>query len=133
MIIRFNNREMRMPTEDLPLRGRHNLYNSLAAAVAARAMEVRSDVIRESMASFEGVPHRLEFVRELDGVRYYNDSKATNPHAAVASAARAAKVEPAAITAAVDAVDSRKERRLIDLESLIATGTFVRKRLETKG
>ncbi len=81
MIIRVNNKEMRMPTEDLPLRGRHNLYNSLAAAVAARAMEVRSDVIRESIASFQGVPHRLEFVRELDGVRYYNDSKATNVNA----------------------------------------------------
>lgn len=81
LTIRTKNEEMRMPTEEVPLRGRHNLYNSLAAAVAARVMEVRSDVVRESMASFEGVPHRLEFVREVDGVRYYNDSKATNVNA----------------------------------------------------
>lgn len=70
-----------MHANELALRGRHNLYNSLAAAVAARVMEVRNDVVRESLASFEGVPHRLEFVRELDGVRYVNDSKATNVNA----------------------------------------------------
>ncbi len=70
--------EILMQAERLALRGRHNLYNSLAAAVAARVMEVRNDVVRESLATFEGVPHRLEFVRELDGVRYVNDSKATN-------------------------------------------------------
>jgi len=70
-----------MQAEELSLRGRHNLYNSLAAAVAARVMEVRSDIVRESLMSFEGVPHRLEFIRELDGVRYVNDSKATNVNA----------------------------------------------------
>ncbi|ARA93733.1 MAG: UDP-N-acetylmuramoyl-L-alanine--D-glutamate ligase [Bacteroidetes bacterium] len=73
--------EVLMQANQLALRGRHNLYNSLAAAVAARVMEVRSDVIRESLASFEGVPHRLELIRELDGVRYINDSKATNVNA----------------------------------------------------
>lgn len=73
--------EVLMPTAQLALPGRHNLYNSLAAAVAARVMEVRSDVVRESLATFEGVPHRLEFVRALDGVRYVNDSKATNVNA----------------------------------------------------
>lgn len=74
-------KEVLMRAEELSLRGRHNLYNSLAAAVAARVMEVRSDIVRESMMSFEGVPHRLEFIRELDGVRYVNDSKATNVNA----------------------------------------------------
>lgn len=73
--------EVLMQAEEVALRGRHNLYNSLAAAVAARVMEVRSDVVRESLASFEGVPHRLELVRTLDGVRYVNDSKATNVNA----------------------------------------------------
>lgn len=73
--------EILMPTQDLSLRGRHNLYNSLAAAISARAMEISSDVIRESLASFEGVPHRLEVVRELHGVKYVNDSKATNVNA----------------------------------------------------
>jgi UDP-N-acetylmuramoylalanine--D-glutamate ligase len=73
--------EVLMQAEDLALRGKHNLYNSLAAAVAARVMEVRSDLVRESLATFEGVPHRLELVRELEGVRYINDSKATNVNA----------------------------------------------------
>src|SRR5690606_24735103 len=50
-------------------------------AMASRVMEVRSEVVRESLMTFEGVPHRLEFVRELDGVRYVNDSKATNVNA----------------------------------------------------
>ncbi|WP_456425878.1 UDP-N-acetylmuramoyl-L-alanine--D-glutamate ligase [Rhodocaloribacter sp.] len=79
LVLRINqHEEVLMQAEQLALRGRHNLYNSLAAAVAARVMEVRNDVVRESLASFEGVPHRLEFVREIEGVRYVNDSKATN-------------------------------------------------------
>ncbi|HLA63113.1 MAG TPA: UDP-N-acetylmuramoyl-L-alanine--D-glutamate ligase [Rhodothermales bacterium] len=70
-----------MSTSDLALRGRHNLYNSLAAAIAARAMEIRSDVVRQSLASFEGVPHRLEKVRTVHDVTFINDSKATNVNA----------------------------------------------------
>ena len=70
-----------MPTADLALPGRHNLYDSLAAAIVARAMEIRSDIVRESLTSFEGVPHRLEKVRTLGGVAYVNDSKATNVNA----------------------------------------------------
>ena len=70
-----------MSTEDLALPGRHNVYNSLAAAMAARVMEVRTDSIRESLMTFEGVKHRLELVRELDRVDYVNDSKATNVNA----------------------------------------------------
>lgn len=82
LVFRINDQEeVLMQAEEVALRGRHNLYNSLAAAVAARVMEVRSDVVRESLASFEGVPHRLELVRTLDGVRYVNDSKATNVNA----------------------------------------------------
>lgn len=73
--------ETLMHAQDLSLRGRHNLYNSLASAIAARAVEISSDVIRESLASFEGVPHRLELVREVHGVKYVNDSKATNVNA----------------------------------------------------
>ena len=83
LVIRMNHtEEALMSVRELALRGRHNLYNSLAAAVAARAMEIRSDIIRESLSSFEGVPHRLEFVREVQGVTYINDSKATNVNAA---------------------------------------------------
>ncbi len=81
LILRLNGEEESlMQTKQLSstLSGRHNLYNSLAAAAAARVMDVRPDVIREGLATFEGVPHRLEQVRALDGVRYVNDSKATN-------------------------------------------------------
>jgi UDP-N-acetylmuramoylalanine--D-glutamate ligase len=82
LVLRLNQQEeLLMQADKLALRGRHNLYNSLAAAVAARVMEVRSDVVRESLTSFEGVPHRLELVREVDGVRYVNDSRATNVNA----------------------------------------------------
>jgi UDP-N-acetylmuramoylalanine--D-glutamate ligase len=70
-----------MPVKEVALRGRHNLYNTLAAAVSARAMEVRDDIVRSSLGSFAGVPHRLEVVRDLNGVRYINDSKATNVNA----------------------------------------------------
>jgi UDP-N-acetylmuramoylalanine--D-glutamate ligase len=73
--------ESLMHRDELALRGRHNLYNSLAAAVSARVMEVENDVIRESLAGFEGVPHRLEEVRTIDDVLYVNDSKATNVNA----------------------------------------------------
>lgn len=82
LVLRLNqHEEVLMQSEQLALRGRHNLYNSLAAAVAARVMEVRSEAIRESLATFEGVPHRLELVRTMHGVRYINDSKATNVNA----------------------------------------------------
>ncbi|HRR08427.1 MAG TPA: UDP-N-acetylmuramoyl-L-alanine--D-glutamate ligase [Rhodothermales bacterium] len=82
LMLRLEGREeVLMNADEVSIRGRHNLYNSLAAAVAARVMEIRSEVIRESLSTFEGVPHRLEFVRELAHVRYYNDSKATNVNA----------------------------------------------------
>ena len=78
--IKNRNRPL-MPASDLALRGPHNLYNSLAAAVSARVMELQDDTIRQSLSSFEGVPHRLESVAEIDGVLFVNDSKATNVNA----------------------------------------------------
>lgn len=73
--------EVLMQSKELALRGRHNAGNSLAAAISARVMEVRSEIVRSSLSSFEGVPHRLELVREVDGIQYVNDSKATNVNA----------------------------------------------------
>lgn len=82
LVFRLNqHEEVFMPYEELSLRGRHNLYNTLAASMAARFLEVSNGAIRESMRTFEGVPHRLEFIREVGGVRYVNDSKATNVNA----------------------------------------------------
>lgn len=75
----FNGKEeVIMPQSQIAIKGTHNIRNGMAAALAARAMEVDTEYIRESLKSFAGVHHRLEFVRELDNVRYYNDSKATN-------------------------------------------------------
>ena len=82
MFVRLSNREEKlMQVKESALRGRHNLYNTLAAAVAARVMDVRSEIVRESIRTFEGVPHRLEEVADIGGVKYINDSKATNVNA----------------------------------------------------
>jgi UDP-N-acetylmuramoylalanine--D-glutamate ligase len=62
--------------------GEHNRENAAAAAAAARAAGIEDGAIAEALRSFAGVPHRLELIREVDGVRWVNDSKATNPEAA---------------------------------------------------
>lgn len=67
-----------MPVAEIPLAGAHNVENVLAAVCAARLAGVESHVIREAVAAFHAVEHRLEFVRDLNGVRWFNDSKATN-------------------------------------------------------
>ncbi len=82
IIFRFNNNEESlMPVHELGLPGNHNLQNGLAAALAARAGEIKNEAIRESLKTFSGVEHRLEMVRNVDGVKYINDSKATNVNA----------------------------------------------------
>ncbi|MES2767214.1 MAG: UDP-N-acetylmuramoyl-L-alanine--D-glutamate ligase [Bacteroidota bacterium] len=73
--------ETLMSLKDLRLPGMHNVYNSMAAALAARAFEVRNENIRDSLMKFSGVEHRLEHVRTIDGVEFINDSKATNINA----------------------------------------------------
>jgi UDP-N-acetylmuramoylalanine--D-glutamate ligase len=79
LIINLHGVEERlMQVNDVALRGRHNLYNSLAAAVAARVVEIRSEIVRESLAAFQGVPHRLELIRTISGIMFVNDSKSTN-------------------------------------------------------
>lgn len=79
---KFNNKvETFMPINEVGLAGKHNLYNGMATALAARAAEIKNEAIRESLQSFAGVEHRLEIVRVLDGVKYINDSKATNVNA----------------------------------------------------
>ncbi len=67
-----------MEQEELALSGKHNMYNSLAAGIAADLSGISNDVIRESLSDFEGVEHRLEFVCKVHGVTFINDSKATN-------------------------------------------------------
>ncbi len=67
-----------IPREKLSLKGLHNLYNSMAAGISASVLNIRKDNIREALEDFEAVEHRLEYVATVDGVRYVNDSKATN-------------------------------------------------------
>jgi UDP-N-acetylmuramoylalanine--D-glutamate ligase len=62
----------------ISIRGTHNLYNSMAAVLAAQSVRASAPSIRATLRNFKGVEHRLEFVREVDGVIYVNDSKATN-------------------------------------------------------
>jgi len=69
---------LRMPRAELSLCGLHNLYNSMAAGISACLLDIRCDDIRRALGNFEGVEHRLEPVADIDGVRWINDSKATN-------------------------------------------------------
>ena len=78
LIMNTPNEKMSMPRADLALHGLHNLFNSMAAGLSACLLDVRKEDIRRSLADFEGVEHRLEYVDTIDGVRYINDSKATN-------------------------------------------------------
>jgi UDP-N-acetylmuramoylalanine--D-glutamate ligase len=75
----------RHPLAAIKLRGRHNLMNACSAAALAGAMGVASEAIGRALASFAGLPHRHVLCGEIDGVRYYDDSKATNVGAAVAA------------------------------------------------
>jgi len=78
LIIDYSNKTNLMTIHDLALKGRHNTYNSMAAAIAGKVMNIRKDVIRESLKDFQGVEHRLEPVITVCGVDFINDSKATN-------------------------------------------------------
>ena len=67
-----------MTIEDLALQGKHNTYNALAAGLSARLLNVRSEMVRESLANFEGLEHRMENIGTIHGIQFINDSKATN-------------------------------------------------------
>lgn len=69
--------------DELRIPGKHNLENALAAATVACSLNISSDVIRSTFMTFRGVEHRIEFVEEINGVQYINDSKGTNPDAAI--------------------------------------------------
>ncbi|MDY6793669.1 MAG: UDP-N-acetylmuramoyl-L-alanine--D-glutamate ligase [Actinomycetota bacterium] len=71
-----------MRADSLPLPGEHNVENAMAAVSVGLACGVEPGVVAEALESFEGLHHRLEYVAEVEGVRFFDDSKATNPHAA---------------------------------------------------
>ena len=78
MTINVDGEPWSMPTREIAIQGLHNMYNSMAASISASVLQVKNDVIRRALSDFQAVEHRLEYVRTLDGVRWINDSKATN-------------------------------------------------------
>ena len=78
MIINTPGTSLSMPRADLSLHGLHNLYNSMAAGISACLLNIKNDDVRKALSDFNGVEHRLEPVATIDGVRWINDSKATN-------------------------------------------------------
>ena len=81
MIINTPPNIFKMTLENLALQGKHNIYNSMAAGVAARLLDLRKDIIKQSLSDFENVEHRLEFVARIHSIDFINDSKATNVNA----------------------------------------------------
>lgn len=73
-----NQKPLIMTIEQLALQGKHNVYNSMAASLTARIVDVRKEIIRESLEDFQNIEHRLEFVATINGIEFINDSKATN-------------------------------------------------------
>jgi UDP-N-acetylmuramoylalanine--D-glutamate ligase len=78
LIIDYKHKTKLMTIHDLALKGRHNTFNSMAAAIAGQVLNIRKDIIRESLTDFQGVEHRLEQVITVGGINFINDSKATN-------------------------------------------------------
>ena len=75
------NKQFTMSIHELALKGKHNTQNSLASGIASRILEIRKEVVRESLEDFVNVEHRLEFVAKVNGIEFINDSKATNVNA----------------------------------------------------
>jgi UDP-N-acetylmuramoylalanine--D-glutamate ligase len=80
--IQFNEKRFEMSIHDLALQGKHNTCNSMAAAIVGKVSDIKSEFIRECLADFKGVEHRLERFLTVHGIEFINDSKATNINSA---------------------------------------------------
>jgi len=78
LIFAVNKDELEMPLGSLSLKGKHNIYNSMAAGIASRILDIRKDRIKDSLSNFVNIEHRLEYVATIRGIEFINDSKATN-------------------------------------------------------
>jgi len=78
MHLKWKTEEMQMSIEDFAVKGKHNQYNSMAASLAASAVDIRKEKIREALQTFESLEHRMEPVATIKNVEFVNDSKATN-------------------------------------------------------
>lgn len=76
--VNINLSKLTMTLEELALQGRHNVYNSMAASITAKLVDIRKDSIKQCLTDFQNVEHRLEFVATIHGIDFVNDSKATN-------------------------------------------------------
>ncbi len=85
LVINVKGAEIAVPSDYLRLPGIHNIENALAGMSSARLFGATKSDLEEGLKTFKGYEHRLELVREINGVRYFNDSKATNPEASVAA------------------------------------------------
>lgn len=75
------NQPQTMSIHDLALNGKHNIYNSMAAGIATKVLDLRKEIVRESLSDFQNVEHRLEHICYVNGIEFINDSKATNVNA----------------------------------------------------
>lgn len=80
MVVKIDD-EFSMKIEELSLLGNHNIANSLAASIAGKLLKIKNESIRNSLMTFQAVEHRLQQIAEIDGVKFINDSKATNVNA----------------------------------------------------
>ncbi len=82
ILININKKQFIMHIHQLALQGKHNIYNSLASGMATRILDIRKDFVKESLTDFKSVEHRLEYVTNVHGIEFINDSKATNVNSA---------------------------------------------------
>ncbi|MBA3648090.1 MAG: UDP-N-acetylmuramoyl-L-alanine--D-glutamate ligase [Chitinophagales bacterium] len=82
IIFTLKNKSFSMSLFHLGLHGKHNLYNSMAAGIAAQALDIRKEIIRESLSDFQALEHRLEWISDVHEIEFINDSKATNVNSA---------------------------------------------------
>lgn len=80
--IQLNHQEFTMSYSEMKLAGRHNMYNTMAASIVGKIMDIRNESVRESLADFVNIEHRMEKVASVGGVDFMNDSKATNVNSA---------------------------------------------------
>jgi len=78
IVVNVNDTTINIPLSELSLKGKHNIYNSMAASIAGRVLDIKKEIIRESLQDFTGVEHRLERFIKVHGIEFINDSKATN-------------------------------------------------------
>jgi len=81
IVFNTKNQPQTMSINDLALNGKHNIYNSMAAGIASKVLDLRKEIVRESLTDFQNVPHRLEQICYVNGIEFINDSKATNVNA----------------------------------------------------